>query len=57
MREPKKWSMAYDDGGHRYEFETSNMAKSFSSVLKGIRALSIQCYRIIHLLQTGCMVQ
>jgi hypothetical protein len=36
LREPKKWSSAYDDGGRRYEFQTSNMAESFNSVLKGI---------------------
>ena len=28
MREPKKWTRAYDDGGWRYEFQTSNMAES-----------------------------
>ena len=32
---------AYDDGGWRYEFQTSNMAESFNSVLKGIRAMPV----------------
>ena len=41
MREPEKWTRAYDDGGWRYEFQTSNMAESFNSVLKGIRAMPI----------------
>ena len=41
MREPKKWTIAYDDGGWRYEFQTSNMAESFNSVLKGIRAMPV----------------
>jgi hypothetical protein len=41
MREPEKWSRAYDDGGHRYEFQTNNLAKSFNSVLKGIWAMHI----------------
>ena len=41
MREPEKWTRAYDDGGWRYEFQTSNMAGSSNSVLKGIRAMPI----------------
>ena len=32
---------AYDDGGWRYEFQTSNMVESFNSVLKGIRAMHV----------------
>jgi hypothetical protein len=34
MREPKKWTRPHDDGGWRYEFQTSNMAESFNSVLR-----------------------
>jgi hypothetical protein len=41
MREPEKWTRAYDDGGWRCEFQTSNMAESFNSVLKGIRAMPV----------------
>jgi hypothetical protein len=41
MREREKWSWAYDAGGWRYEFQTSNMADSFNNVLKGIRAMPI----------------
>jgi hypothetical protein len=41
MREPEKWSRAYDEGGCRYEFQTNNMAESFNSVLKGIRAMPV----------------
>jgi len=41
MREPKKWTRAYDDGGWRYEFQTSKMAESFNSVLKGIHAMPV----------------
>ena len=41
MREPEKWTRAYDDGGWRYEFQTSDMAESFNSILKGIRAMPV----------------
>ena len=41
MREPEKWTRAYDDGGWRYEFQTSKMAESFNSVLKGIHAMPV----------------
>jgi hypothetical protein len=41
MREHEKWSRAYDDGGWRYEFQTSNMPKSFDNILKGIRAMPV----------------
>ena len=53
MRELAKWTRAYDYGGWRYEFQTSNMAKSFNSVLKGIRAMpanaivSFTFYRLV----------
>jgi hypothetical protein len=35
LREPQKWTRAYDEGGWRFEFQTSNMVESFNSVLKG----------------------
>jgi hypothetical protein len=41
MREPENWSRAYDNGGRRYVFQTSNMAESFNIVLKGIRAMPV----------------
>jgi hypothetical protein len=41
MREPEKWTRAYDDGGWRYEFQTSDMVESFNSILKGIRAMPV----------------
>jgi transposase-like protein len=41
LREPRKWSRAYNDDGHRYEFQTSNMVESFNSVLKGIRVMLV----------------
>jgi hypothetical protein len=49
MREREKWSRAYEAGGWRYEFQTSNMAESFNNVLKGIRAMlvSFTFYRLI----------
>ena len=40
MRYRKKWTRAYD-GGWRYSFQTSNMAESFNSVLKGIRGMPV----------------
>jgi hypothetical protein len=41
LREPQKWIRAYDEGGWRFEFQTSNMAESFNSVLKGIRGMPV----------------
>jgi hypothetical protein len=41
MREPHKWTKAYDEGGWKFEFQTSNMAESFNIVLKGIRAMPV----------------
>ena len=41
LREPEKWCRAHDDGGRRWEFQTSNMAESFNSVLKGIRGMPV----------------
>lgn len=39
MRDTKKWTRVYDNGGRRYEFQTSNMVESFNNVLKGIRVM------------------
>lgn len=41
MRDKEKWTRAYDEGGWRYEHQTSNMAESFNSVLKGIRGMPV----------------
>ena len=41
LREPEKWCRAHDDGGRRWEFQTSNMAESFNGVLKGIRGMPV----------------
>ena len=41
LREREKWSRVYDHGGWRWEFQTSNMAESFNSVLKGIRGMPV----------------
>jgi hypothetical protein len=41
LREPQKWTRAYDEGGWRFEFHTSNMVGSFNSVLKGIRGMPV----------------
>jgi transposase-like protein len=41
LREPQKWTRAYDEGGWRFEFQTSNMAESFNSVLKGICGMPV----------------
>jgi len=41
LREIEDWCRAYDDGGWRWESQTSNMAESFNSVLKGIRGMPV----------------
>jgi hypothetical protein len=41
LRGPQKWTRAYDEGGWRFEFQTSNMAESLNSVLKGIRGMPV----------------
>jgi hypothetical protein len=41
LREPEKSTRAHDDGGQRYEFQTSNMVESFNNFLKGIRAMPV----------------
>jgi len=37
----EKWTRAYDEAGWRYSFQTSNMAESFNSVLKGIHGMPV----------------
>ena len=41
MRDVDKWTRAHDDGGWRYEFQTSNMAESFNNLLRGIRGMPV----------------
>jgi len=41
LRHREKWTRAYDEAGWRYSFQTSNMAESFNSVLKGIRGMPV----------------
>ena len=41
LRYREKWTRAYDDGDWRYSFQSSNMADSFSSVLKGICGMPV----------------
>jgi len=41
LREHEKSTRAHDDGGQRYEFQTSNMAGPFNNLLKGIHAMPV----------------
>jgi len=41
LRHRETWTRAYDEAGWRYSFQTSNMAESFNSVLKGIRGMPV----------------
>jgi len=41
LRHREKWTRAYDEASWRYSFQTSNMAESFNSVLKGIRGMPV----------------
>ena len=34
MIDVNKWTMAHDDGGWRYEFQTSNMAECLNGLLR-----------------------
>jgi hypothetical protein len=37
----EKWTLAYDTGGWRWGFMTSNMAEMFNSLLRGCRSLPV----------------
>ena len=39
MASKDKWSLAYDTGGWRWGFMTSNMVEMFNSLLKGCRGV------------------
>jgi hypothetical protein len=39
--EKSKWTLAFDDGGSRYEVMTTNISEVFNFILKGIRSLSV----------------
>jgi hypothetical protein len=41
MPDLEKWMRAHDLGGWRYEFQCSNMAKSFNKLLLGICGMSV----------------
>jgi hypothetical protein len=41
MDEKEKWTLAYDMGGKRCGYMTSNMAEIFNSILRGVRSLSV----------------
>jgi hypothetical protein len=41
MDEKEKWALAYDKGGMRYGYMTSNMTEIFNSILRGVRSLSV----------------
>ena len=41
MASKDKWSLAYDTGGWRWGFMTSNMAEMFNSLLRGCRGLPV----------------
>jgi hypothetical protein len=41
MDEKKKWTLAYDKGGKRCGYMTSNMAEIFNSILRGVQSLPI----------------
>jgi hypothetical protein len=41
MDEKEKWTLAYDKGGKRCGYMTSNMAEIFNSILRGVRSLPV----------------
>jgi hypothetical protein len=41
MDEKEKWALAYDKGGKRCGYMTSNMAEIFNSILRGVRSLPV----------------
>jgi hypothetical protein len=41
MDEKEMWALAYDKGGKRCGYMTSNMAEIFNSILKGVQSLSV----------------
>jgi hypothetical protein len=41
MSSKEKWTLAYDTGGWRWGFMTSNMAEMFNSLLRGCRGLPV----------------
>jgi hypothetical protein len=41
INEKEKWALAYDKGGKRCGYMTSNMTEIFNSILKGVRSLSV----------------
>jgi len=41
MDEKEKWALAYDKGGQRCGYMTSNMTEIFISLLRGVRSLPV----------------
>jgi hypothetical protein len=41
MDEKEKWALAYDKGGKRGGYMTSNMVEIFNSILRGVRSLPV----------------
>jgi hypothetical protein len=41
MDEKEKWALAFDKGGKRCGYMTSNMAEIFNSILRGVRSLPV----------------
>jgi hypothetical protein len=41
MDEKEKWALAYDKGGKCCGYMTSNMAKIFNSILRGVQSFLV----------------
>jgi hypothetical protein len=41
MDDKEKWALAYDKGGKRCGYKTSNMPEIFNSILRGVRSLPV----------------
>jgi hypothetical protein len=41
MEQKEKWSLAYDEGGFRYDIMTTNSSESFNRVFTGVHSLPV----------------
>jgi hypothetical protein len=41
MEQKEKWSLAYNEGGFRYDIMTTNSSESFNRVFTGVRSLPV----------------
>jgi hypothetical protein len=41
MDEKEKWALAYDKGGKRCGYMTSNMVENFNSILRAVQSLPV----------------